>query len=62
MSNLYIHDNFFAGTVAESLPLSYTSTSLAEMAQYPGLYPCSALLASLRSPRTLPAVLSRLSH
>eukprot|EP00971_Amphidinium_carterae_P051528 1014505-Amphidinium_carterae.1 len=39
MDKFYLWDNFFAGTVPESPPRTYTSTSLGEIAQYPGLRP-----------------------
>eukprot|EP00971_Amphidinium_carterae_P077569 1533443-Amphidinium_carterae.1 len=50
MSRLYIWDNFFAGTVAESLPRSYTSASLGEIARFPGLYPPNSLDFPFRPP------------
>eukprot|EP00971_Amphidinium_carterae_P252778 5018573-Amphidinium_carterae.1 len=53
MSQLYINDNFFAGTVAESLPCPSNPN--------PKLRPPKTLFGS-HSPRTLPAALSRLSH
>eukprot|EP00971_Amphidinium_carterae_P293584 5828701-Amphidinium_carterae.1 len=62
MSQLYIHDNFFAGTVAESLTRPYTIASLDEIAHYPGLSPLKSLEVPFRSPRTLPAAFGRLSH
>eukprot|EP00971_Amphidinium_carterae_P089558 1772665-Amphidinium_carterae.1 len=55
VTRVYINDNFFAGTVAESLPLSSN----------PKLSPPKKVIWKSRAfhyPRTLPAVLSRSSH
>eukprot|EP00971_Amphidinium_carterae_P318894 6338874-Amphidinium_carterae.1 len=55
MSQLYIHDNFFAGTVAESLPRSYTSASLAEIvaSTVPGIVPAEVFGSSLSFPQDI---------
>eukprot|EP00971_Amphidinium_carterae_P340836 6479335-Amphidinium_carterae.1 len=62
---LFISDNFFTGTVAESLPRTPTREQALASSHntcIPGFVPPKFFGSSLHSRRTLPAALIRLSH